>query len=186
MHKMFIVTAPSGAGKTTIVQHLLATFPDLAFSVSATTRQPRTHEINGREYYFMSIKEFQDKIAKEAFIEYEQVYENQYYGTLKSEVDRLWAEGKSVIFDIDVQGALHLKKIYGEEALSIFIAPPSLKVLKERLKNRKTENKTSFAKRMRKVRFELSFKDKFDKVIVNNILDIALAEAENIVASFIK
>ena len=169
MHKMFIVTAPSGAGKTTIVQHLLATFPDLAFSVSATTRQPRTHEINGREYYFMSIKEFQDKIAKEAFIEYEQVYENQYYGTLKSEVDRLWAEGKSVIFDIDVQGALHLKKIYGEEALSIFIAPPSLKVLKERLKNRKTENKTSFAKRMRKVRFELSFKDKFDKVIVNNI-----------------
>lgn len=186
MHKMIIVTAPSGAGKTTIVQHLLATFPDLAFSVSATTRQPRAHETNGKEYYFMSLKEFQDKIAKEAFIEYEQVYENQYYGTLKSEVDRLWAEGKSVIFDIDVQGALHLKNIFGKEALSIFIAPPSLEVLKERLKNRKTENKTSFAKRMRKVRFELSFKDKFDRVIVNNILDIALEEAENIVISFIK
>lgn len=186
MHKMIIVTAPSGAGKTTIVQHLLATFPNLAFSVSATTRQPRTHEINGKEYYFMSVSEFQDKIAQEAFIEYEQVYENQYYGTLKSEVDRLWAEGKSVIFDIDVQGALHLKKIYGQGAISIFIAPPSLQVLKERLKNRKTENKTSFAKRMHKVRYELSFKDKFDKVIVNNILETALAEAENIIAGFLK
>ncbi len=185
MSKMIIVTAPSGAGKTTIVKHLLEVFPDLSFSISATTRQPRPHEKNGKEYYFISNDEFTRKIENGEFIEYEQVYENQYYGTLHSEVDRVWQEGKSIIFDIDVKGALNLKHLYGSNALSIFIKPPSFEILKERLKNRKTENKTSLSKRIKKAQFELTFQDKFDKVLVNDVLENSFKEAENLVRSFL-
>lgn len=185
MEKMIIITAPSGAGKTTIVKHLLEVIPNMAFSISATTRDPRPHETNGKEYYFISHDEFLKKVQEGQFIEYEEVYENQYYGTLKSEVDRIWAEGKSVIFDIDVKGALNLKKIYGDAALSIFIKPPSFKVLEDRLKNRKTENKTSLAKRIKRAKFELSFESEFDQVLINDILENSFSEGEKIVNSFL-
>lgn len=186
MNKMIIITAPSGAGKTTIVKHLLAVFPALSFSISATTRAPRPHETDGKEYYFISEEEFLTKISNGAFIEYEQVYENQYYGTLRSEVERLWNEHKSIIFDIDVKGALKLKSIFGEQALSVFIKPPTFEILRERLLNRKTETKASLAKRIRKARLELKFQDKFDYVLVNDQLETALAEAENLVRRFLE
>lgn len=185
MSKLLIFTAPSGAGKTTITRHLLKTFDFLAFSVSATTRTPREKEEDGIHYYFLSHKEFKKKIKSKAFVEYEEVYENQYYGTLKKEIKRLWKDGKHILFDIDVQGAKKIKKVYGDQALAIFIQPPSEEVLIERLKNRKTEDEKSLKKRIKKATKELKYANKFDTILVNDILEDALKEAEEIVLAFI-
>ncbi len=185
MSKLLIFTAPSGAGKTTITRHLLEKFDFLAFSVSATTRDPRPHEEDGVHYYFLSKKEFKKKIKKDAFVEYEEVYEDQFYGTLKKEVKRLWKEEKHILFDIDVQGAKKIKKVYGDEALAVFINPPSEEVLIERLKNRKTEDEKSLKKRIKKARKELKYANKFDTILVNDVLDVALKEAEEMVLAFI-
>ena len=185
MEKLFIFAAPSGAGKTTIVRHLLGKFDHLAFSISATTRQRRNYEIEGKDYYFISPEQFQELIAEGAFVEWEQVYANQYYGTLKSEVERLWKAQKSIIFDIDVKGALSIKRVYPENALAVFIRPPSEAVLIDRLKKRQTETPQSLEKRINKIKEELSYQDKFDVVLVNDDLDQALKEAEEIVERFL-
>ena len=183
--KLVIITAPSGAGKTTIVKHLLQTISELRFSISATNRARRPMEINGRDYYFLTTERFREMVGKKAFLEWEEVYSAQYYGTLRSEVDRILAEGKAVIFDIDVQGALNLKKEYGDRALSIFIQPPSLNTLINRLKNRKTEDAQSLQKRIDRATKELTFKDHFDRIILNDHLDLALTEAVHIVHAFV-
>ncbi|MCC6723981.1 MAG: guanylate kinase [Saprospiraceae bacterium] len=183
--KLIVVTAPSGAGKTTIVHHLLATFSSLAFSVSATTRSKRANEQEGRDYYYITVPRFKELVAAGAFLEWQEVYENQFYGTLKSEVERLWADGKQVVFDIDVKGAINVKKAFPEETLTIFIKPPSAAILKERLKKRKSESEESLQKRIAKATFELSFEGEFDKVLVNDDLATALQQAENIVREWL-
>lgn len=184
--KLIVVAAPSGAGKTTIVKHLLATYSDLAFSVSAATREQRAHEINGKDYYFLSSEEFKAKIAANEFVEWEEVYKNQFYGTLKSEVKRIWSLGKHVIFDIDVNGALTIQKAFPEETLLVFVKPPSPEILFERLKGRNTETEESLNRRISKAALELTYEDKFDVVIVNDDLQTALREAEKIVTDFVK
>jgi guanylate kinase len=186
MKKLIIVTAPSGAGKTTIVRHLIDTFDALAFSVSATNRAMRPHEKHGVDYYFLSTEAFKDLITEGALLEYEEVYDNQYYGTLKKEVERLWAMGKCIIFDVDVKGALNIQKYYPTESLSIFIKPPSKEILLERLKNRKTETPESLKKRINRATEELTFENKFDKVIINDVLDKALKESERLVIDFLR
>lgn len=183
--KLIVVAAPSGAGKTTIVRHLLSSFNQLAFSVSATTRSRRDHEQEGVHYYFLPVEEFKAKIAQEAFLEWEEVYHNQFYGTLKSELDRLSEEGKTVVFDIDVQGALNIKSQFGEDCFTIFVLPPSLEVLKNRLQNRKTESKESLMKRIDKAEEELALSHHFDYVLLNDQLEVALAESEKIVQYFL-
>lgn len=183
--KLIIVTAPSGSGKTTIVRHLLSTFNNLAFSVSATTRSPRKGETSGKDYYFMSVEQFQSHVNSGDFLEWEEVYDNQYYGTLRSEVERLWKEGKHVIFDIDVQGALNLRKAFPEKTLTIFVKPPSAEILLERLRKRKSESEESLKKRIAKAEFELSFANNFDVIIVNDQLKEALRQAESVVANYI-
>lgn len=185
MGKLIIVTAPSGAGKTTIVRHLLGKYPELAFSVSATTRARRENEVDGRDYYFTTPEKFKELIADEAFLEWEEVYTDQFYGTLKSEAERLWAEGKHIIFDIEVHGATNLKKVYPEKTLTIFVKPPSPEALAERLKGRRSESEESLRKRIEKSTYELSFEKNFDIVLVNDVLENALAEAEKIVENFI-
>jgi guanylate kinase len=185
MSKLLIFTAPSGAGKTTITRHLLKTFDFLAFSVSATTRDPRPYEEEGVHYYFLSKKEFKKRIKEDAFVEWEEVYEDQYYGTLKSEVERLWAANKHILFDIDVKGAKRIKKVYGDQALAIFINPPSEEILVQRLKQRSTEDEKSLKKRIKKAKKELEYANKFDKILVNDVLDIALSEAEALILDFI-
>jgi len=182
--RLMVFTAPSGAGKTTIVRHLLATFEELDFSISATTREKRKKEKEGKDYYFISVEEFQAKIDKDEFVEWEEVYEDQFYGTLKSEVKRLRNLGKHVIFDIDVQGAISIKKVYGEEVHVVFIKPPSQEVLFNRLKNRKTESKKSLERRIKKAIKELEYEDKFDAVLLNDKLDAAFNDAEQIVIDF--
>lgn len=180
--KTIIFTAPSGAGKTTIVRHLLKLMPEkLAFSVSATTRQKREIETNGKDYYFMNVEEFKDKIANGDFIEWEEVYENQYYGTLRSEIDRLWALRKTVVFDVDVKGATKIKKYFGQNCLAIFVSPPDIETLITRLENRGTENPQSLKKRIARVRSEMNYRDTFDKIIVNDDLTIALKQSEILV-----
>ena len=186
MNKLIIVTAPSGAGKTTIVHHLLETFDALAFSVSATNRAKRAHETNGVDYYFMSTQEIKHLITEGAFLEYEEVYDNQYYGTLKKEVERLWQLGKCIIFDVDVKGALNIKKAYPDESLSIFIKPPSKEALLVRLQNRKTETPESLKKRIARATEELTYQNRFDEVIVNDVLETALKDAEKIIRNFLK
>jgi guanylate kinase len=185
MEKLIIVTAPSGAGKTTIVHHLLRTFPELAFSVSATNRACRAHEIDGADYYFLSTDDFKRKVTEGAFLEYEEVYDNQYYGTLKSEVERLWSLGKCIIFDVDVKGAKNIKNAYPEESLAIFIKPPSKEILFDRLKKRKTETDESLKKRIARATEELTYEDRFDLVVVNDVLERAFNEAETAVRDFI-
>jgi guanylate kinase len=187
MHKgkMFIFTAPSGAGKTTIVKHLLAKYKSLGFSVSATTRNKRSHEVDGKDYYFMTVEEFKSKVANGDFIEWEEVYHDQYYGTLKSEVERTWALGQHLVFDIDVRGAKNIKNRYPEECMSVFVRPPSIETLVDRLVNRNTETEESLQKRISKVRKEMEYENSFDIVLVNDILEIALIEAEHIVETFI-
>lgn len=186
MEKLIIFTAPSGAGKTTIVKHLLNKIQSLAFSVSATTRERRSNEIDGESYYFMTPDDFREKIKAEAFVEWEEVYQDQFYGTLKSEVERLWSEGKNIIFDIDVQGALSVKKAFPKESLTIFVKPPSREILLERLTGRQTESPESLKKRYNKAAQELDYEDKFDKVLVNDNLENALERAEKIVLDFIE
>jgi len=185
MKKMLIVTAPSGAGKTTIVRHLLKTFDNLSFSVSATTRPPRAGEIDGKDYYFLTIRKFKNRIKKEAFAEWEEVYPDKFYGTLKSEIEKKWRKKKNVVFDIEVKGATNLKKLYGDRALAIFIKPPSLEELIRRLENRDTENKKSLAERIARAKEELTYENNFDKVLINDQLAVALKEAEQMVLDFI-
>lgn len=184
--KLIIFSAPSGAGKTTIVKRLLAKHNDkLAFSISASTREPRVGEVDGTDYYFIDKEDFLHKIAKHDFIEFEEVYSGTFYGTLKSEVERIWATGKSVIFDIDVVGGQRLKSKFPKEALSIFVNPPSLAVLKERLRGRGTDSEEKLQERFAKAEIELQEAGKFD-VIINNIdLDTACEEAEKIVLDFL-
>jgi len=183
--KMIVFTAPSGAGKTTVVQHLLKKFDFLGFSISATTRDKRPKEKEGKDYYFLSIEDFKSKRRKRQFVEWEEVYEDQYYGTLRSEVDRLWQEQQHIVFDIDVKGARSIKKKYGDQCLAIFIAPPSLSVLVDRLTNRKTETPASLKKRIARVKREMKYQDKFDKILINDLLEVTLEEAECMVEDFI-
>lgn len=183
--KLFIFSAPSGSGKTTIVQHLLKQDFKLEFSISATSRTKRTNETNGKDYHFLSAKEFKAKIDKNEFLEWEEVYEGCFYGTLKSEVEKIREEGNNVIFDVDVVGGTNIKKFYKEEALAIFIQPPSIKELENRLHNRNTDSEEVIAKRVEKFKFELAYSDQFDKVIVNDKLEDAFAEAEATIINFL-
>jgi guanylate kinase len=184
--KIIIITAPSGAGKTSITKHLLKTFPEkLAFSISAATRQKRSYEKDGVDYYFMSVDDFKEKIQRNAFVEWEMVYEGKYYGTLKSEIHRIWKDDKVPLLDIDVKGAVHVQQQHPERSLSLFIEPPSVDELKKRLNNRGTETPESLDTRLNKATYELSFKDHFDKVIVNSDLEKACKEAADIVSNFI-
>ena len=185
--KIIILTAPSGAGKTSITRYLLKRFPDdLAFSISATTRQARGQEKNGVDYYFISEEEFTNKIQHEEFIEWEMVYEGKYYGTLKSELQRIWNGHKIPLLDIDVKGAIHVQQQYPETILALFIEPPSIDELKRRLTSRGTESDESLNARISKASYELSFKHSFDHVIINTDLSKACAEVESLVCEFIK
>lgn len=184
--KVIVFTAPSGAGKTTIVRHLIETFPnEIAFSISATSRQIRPSESNGVDYYFLSSSDFQSRIDNGDFLEWEEVYEGLMYGTLYSEIHRIWAEEKHIIFDVDVHGASAIKKHFGDQCLAIFIRPPSLQILINRLKKRNTETPSSLRKRIDRVKEELTFEYRFDKILVNDILEVALKEAEVMVEEFI-
>jgi guanylate kinase len=183
--KIIIITAPSGAGKTSITRHLLRTFPDrLAFSVSAATRKPRAYETHGVDYFFISPEEFNAKIQEHAFIEWEMVYEGKYYGTLTSELHKIWDQGKIPVVDIDVKGAIHIQQQFPENSLSLFIEPPSVDELRKRLQSRGTETMESLAARVNKASYELSFKQHFNHIIVNDNLERACREAESIVSRF--
>lgn len=185
-HKVIILTAPSGAGKTSITRFLLNKYPDrLAFSISAATRKPRGTEKNGVDYYFLSEEDFKQKIQHEEFLEWEMVYEGKYYGTLKSEMNRIWSEGKVPLLDIDVKGAIHVEQQFPEATLSLFIEPPSIDELKRRLRSRGTESEEAIEARVSKAEYELSFKHSFDHEIVNDNLERACAEAERLVLDFI-
>ena len=185
--KIIIITAPSGAGKTSITRHLLQVFDGkLGFSISAATRQARGKEKNGVDYYFMSQEEFTNKIQHEEFVEWEMVYEGKYYGTLKSELHRLWKEGKVPVLDIDVKGAIHVQQQFPETTLSLFIEPPSIDELKRRLTSRGTESAESLHARVSKASYELTFKHSFDHVVVNTDLEKACREAENVVSAFLQ
>lgn len=183
--RMFAFTAPSGAGKTTVVRHLLSNYEFLDFSISATTRAKREHEVDGRDYYFLSPDDFKRKIEEEAFIEWEEVYADQFYGTLHSEVERVWEKGKNIIFDIDVKGAASLKKAYGGDCFVTFISPPSLEVLIDRLKGRNTESLASLKKRIDRVTREMTYQNTFDTVLFNDVLEVTFHDARAIVENFI-
>lgn len=183
--KLIIITAPSGSGKTTIVQRLMEEIPSLAFSVSACTRKPRNNEVHGVNYYFLTLEDFTHKIANHEFAEFEMVYEGKYYGTLKSELNSIWEEQKQPLVDIDVQGALRLKKHYQENALSIFIKAPSLEELENRLRNRGTETPETLKERLDKASIELTFADQFDHIVVNDDLETACNQIKDIVTNFI-
>ncbi len=184
--KILIITAPSGAGKTSITHYLMKAFPILEFSISATTRTIRGNEENGKDYYFVSIEEFKQKIQHKEFAEWEMVYEGKYYGTLKTEMKRIWANEKVPVLDVDVKGAIHVQQQYPENTLSIFIEAPSIEELKNRLLARGTENEESINARMNKASYEISFKDQFDKIIINDDLEIACKKAEALVAEFLQ
>ena len=186
-NKVIIFSAPSGAGKSTIVNHILGLHPELEFSISATSRPPRGQEKHGVEYYFFSAEEFRQMIAQDMFVEHEEVYHGSFYGTLKSEVERIWAKGHTIVFDIDVQGGVNLKRIFGDQAFSILIQAPSVEVLRERLIGRGTDTAEAIEKRVAKAASEMEFAaGKFDYVLVNDDLKTAFAEAEGIVAGFLK
>jgi guanylate kinase len=185
--KLIIFSAPSGSGKTTIVRHLLKVFADqLAFSISATSRPQRGVEEHGKDYHYLSVEEFKQKIDNKEFLEWEEVYAGVHYGTLRSEVERIWAEGKHVIFDIDVEGGLNLKRQFGDKALAVFVMPPSIKILEERLNSRSTDTPESIARRVAKAEKELKTADLFDMFILNENLDEALAKAEKVVGEYIR
>ncbi len=185
-HKIIIIAAPSGAGKTSVVRHLLKALPDqLAFSVSCATRKPRNNEKHGIDYYFISAEEFEQKIKQGAFVEWEMVYESKYYGTLISEVERIWQQHKAPLLDVDVKGGLNVKEKFPKNSLSLFIEPPSIKELERRLRTRGTETEESLKARINKAEYELSFQHRFDHIILNDTLDRACAEAEEIVRKFL-
>ena len=184
--KAIIFCAPSGAGKTTIVRHLLAQNSDLVFSVSACSRDKRIDEKEAKDYYFLSVEAFKNKIASNDFIEWEEVYKDNFYGTLKSEIERIWGLGKHVIFDVDVEGGINLKKHFGQNALAIFVKPPTIEHLENRLKLRKTETPESIARRVGKAEIELSYAKKFDYILLNDDLEKAFVEAETLVKEFLR
>lgn len=185
-HKIIILTAPSGAGKTTIAHALIKHFPDLGFTVSATTRQPREGEINGRDYYFLSVSDFKQKILKNAFIEYEMVYPEKYYGTLYSELEHIWEQEKIPLRVVDVLGAIGLKKRFESQSLAIFIQPPSIEVLYKRLELRETENENAIRERIKRASMEMQYASHFDNVIVNDQLEVAIQQASALVKNFIE
>ncbi len=185
MNKLIIFSAPSGSGKSTIINYLMEQGLDLAFSVSCTSRAPRGQEQNGVEYYFLTPEEFRRRIANDEFLEYEEVYTDKFYGTLKSEVERLSRAGHIVVFDVDVNGGMDIKRYYGERALSIFIQPPSIEELRRRLKNRGTDAPEVIGKRIERAAYELSQAEHFDRIIVNDDLDTAKAEALKVVTDFL-
>ncbi|MBN1768235.1 MAG: guanylate kinase [Prolixibacteraceae bacterium] len=184
--KLIIFSAPSGAGKTTIVKYLLSKNYNLEFSISATSRQPRVNETDGKDYYFIPLNDFKRKIENEEFLEWEEVYPDKFYGTLKSEVERIRNKGKNVVFDVDVVGGCNIKEYYGDDALSIFIQPPSVETLEKRLKARSTDNNEVIKTRVEKAKYELTFAPRFDKIIVNDKLEDAFAEAEKTLEEFLK
>jgi guanylate kinase len=184
-NKIIIITAPSGAGKTSITQHLMQHFPQLAFSVSAATRAARGKEVDGLDYHFISEEAFKQKIQEEAFIEWEMVYEGKYYGTLKTELEHIWQQHKIPVLDIDVKGAIHVQQQFPTTSLSLFIQPPSVEELKKRLLGRGTESEASLQTRLNKATYELSFKHHFNEIIINDQLEKACIEAEKIVQRFI-
>ncbi len=184
--KLIIFSAPSGSGKTTIVKQLLAEQKyNLCFSVSATSRQPRHTELDGRDYYFITPEEFRQKVDEDAFLEWEEVYQDKYYGTLKSEVERLLNDGKNVIFDVDVIGGLNIKKYYGEKALAVFVQPPSVEELEKRLRGRATDDEETILKRIEKADYELSFAPKFDTIIINDDLQKAIADTQKVLDDYL-
>lgn len=183
--KAIIISAPSGAGKTTIVKHLLSVFPGLEFSVSACSRPKREKETDGKDYYFISADEFRLKISDGEFIEWQEVYPGSYYGTLKSEIDRIWAEGKIPVFDVDVLGGINLKKHFGDAALAIFISPPSSQELENRLRHRGTEDEVSLRTRLDKVEKEMTYSGHFDRIVVNDELSSASSKALRLVEGFL-
>ncbi len=186
MGRAIIVSAPSGAGKTTIVKHLLRTLPELEFSVSACSRTRREEETDGKDYYFISAEDFQGRILRNEFIEWQEVYPGSYYGTLKSEMERIWALGRTPIFDVDVVGALNLKKYFGDVGLGIFIHPPSIEELENRLRKRGTESPESLKKRVDKAAYELTFADRFDRIIINDNLEVKCQEIVELVKGFLE
>ena len=186
-NKVIIFSAPSGAGKSTVVNHLLKLHPELEFSISATSRAPRGQEQHGVEYYFFSADEFRQMIKEDKFVEYEEVYAGSFYGTLRSEVERIWAKGHAIVFDIDVQGGVNLKRIFGDQALSVFIQAPSVEILRERLIGRQTDTAEAIERRVAKAASEMEFADgKFDYVLINDDLQTAKAEAEKVISDFLK
>jgi guanylate kinase len=184
--KIVVITAPSGAGKSTVVRKLITQRNDLTFSISCTTREKRKGELNGVDYYFLSIEDFKKKLNAGEFIEHEEVYAGQFYGTLKSEVERIWNGRKIALFDVDVKGAARIKEIYDKDALVIFIAPPDKETLLRRLTNRNTESKDSLKKRIAKAGEELSYQSKFDKVVVNHDFDVCFMNVKNVITNFLK
>lgn len=182
--KLIILTAPSGAGKTSITKHLLKRFPQLSFSISAATRERREHEKDGVDYYFLTPEEFQEHIRDNAFIEWEMVYEGKYYGTLRKELDRIWNKNEVPVLDIDVKGAIHVQKQFPGSSLSLFIEPPSVEELKRRLESRGTETPETLQARINKAAYEISFKQHFDRIVVNDDLTKACQEAEDIIKAF--
>ena len=186
MGKLIVISAPSGAGKTSIVHHLLKNMSELSFSVSACSRGKREKETHAEDYYFLGIEGFKEKIKEDAFLEWEQVYENQYYGTLKSEIERIWSVGKTVIFDVDVVGGLNIKKQYPTECLSVFIMPPSVDVLRERLSGRGSESEEKIKIRLDKAEEEIAQNQNFDTIILNDDFEIACEETQQVITNFIK
>ncbi|EMR04073.1 guanylate kinase [Cesiribacter andamanensis] len=185
--RAIIFSAPSGSGKTTIVKHLLATNPKLGFSISACTRDKRgRNEQNGKDYYFLTPEEFKQKIDQDAFVEWEEVYPGNFYGTLKEEIERIWAGGRHVLFDVDVKGGLHLKEYFGDKALAVFVKVPSLEVLTQRLRDRKTETENALSQRLFKAQFEMKFEDRFDITLVNEDLETSLQKAQQLVDDFLQ
>ena len=186
MGKLVIFSAPSGSGKTTIVRELLKLFPQFEFSISATSRKPRGQEQHGIDYYFLSNEEFRQRVERDEFVEWEEVYEGTCYGTLKSEVERIWSKGNVIIFDVDVMGGINLKRLFGEEACSMFIMPPSVEELERRLRGRGTDSEEVIQKRIAKAEFELSKSPEFDYTVVNDDLQVAVDEATTIIRNFLK
>ncbi|MBR5611445.1 MAG: guanylate kinase [Bacteroidales bacterium] len=184
-NKVIIFSAPSGSGKSTIVNHLLSKYPFLEFSISATSRAPRGEEKHGKEYFFFSTEEFEKLISQDAFVEYEEVYKGSYYGTLKSEIERIWAKGHTILFDIDVKGGVNLKKIFGDAAMAVFVKPPCVEELRKRLIGRGTDTPEAIEKRVAKAAEELTYEKYFDVILVNDRLEESLAEAEGLIDSFV-
>lgn len=183
--KMIIFSAPSGAGKTTIVKHLLSKFPQFEFSISATSRSMRGGEQHGKDYFFLSADEFRARIANNEFVEWEEVYADNFYGTLKSELERIWAKGNVVIFDVDVKGGVNLKKMFPDNSLSLFVMPPSVEELRNRLVGRGTDSTEAIERRVAKAEEELSYSSKFDVVVVNDQLEVAKQKAEEVISTFL-